>query len=74
MHHTMFTLSRTVSPLNSCSASIVAVLRATTELSSFTASSTISLLGDFLRSRMAVLKSFFSPSAAFGLQQGALES
>lgn len=31
---------------------------ATTELSSFTASSTTSLLGDFLRSMMAVLKSF----------------
>jgi hypothetical protein len=34
--------------------------RATTELSSFTASSTTSLLGLFLRSRMAVLKSFLS--------------
>lgn len=30
------------------------------ELSSLTASSTISLFGDFLRSRMAVLKSFLS--------------
>ena len=34
--------------------------RATMELSSLTASSTISRLGDFLRSRIAVLKSFLS--------------
>ena len=34
--------------------------RVTTELSSLVASSTISLLGDFLRSSMAVLKSFFT--------------
>lgn len=55
------TFSRTVSPRNSCSASIVALLRATTELSSLTASSTMSLFGLFLRSRIAVLKSFLSP-------------
>ncbi len=34
--------------------------KATMELSSLTASSTISRLGDFLRSRIAVLKSFLS--------------
>lgn len=38
--------------------------RATTELSSFTASSTTSLFGDFLRSRIAVLKSFFLEGSA----------
>jgi hypothetical protein len=43
--------------------------RATTELSSFTASSTTRRLGDFFRSRIAVLKSFFllaSAAAAWG--------
>jgi len=65
-----FPLSSTVSPLNSSSVSIVDGFRATTELSSFVASSTSSLLGDFLRSRMAVEKSFFlsapfSPAFAF---------
>ena len=54
------TFSSTVSPLKNCKASIVLMLRATTELSSLTASSTTSLFGDFLRSKMAVLKSFFS--------------
>ena len=33
-------------------------------MSSLVASSTISLLGDFLRSRMAVVKSFLGPPAA----------
>ena len=49
-----------MSPRNSCRASMVFRFRATMELSSLTASSTISLFGDFLRSRMAVLKSFLS--------------
>ena len=49
-----------MSPRNSCSVSMVLRLSATTELSSLTASSTTRRLGDFLRSRMAVLKSFFS--------------
>mmetsp|Transcript_1894 Transcript_1894/g.4711 ORF Transcript_1894/g.4711 Transcript_1894/m.4711 type:complete len:221 (+) Transcript_1894:1457-2119(+) len=52
-------LMSTVSPRKSCSASMVSVLRATTELSSLVASSTMRRLGDFLRSRMAVEKSFF---------------
>ena len=38
--------------------------RATTELSSFTASSTTRRFGDFLRSRIAVEKSRFLASAA----------
>ena len=54
------TFSRTVSPRKSCNASMVLRFRATIELSSLTASSTISRLGDFLRSRIAVLKSFLS--------------
>jgi len=37
---------------------MVLVFRVMTELSSFTASSTISRLGDFFLSNMAVLKSF----------------
>lgn len=49
-----------MSPRNSCSVSIVFRLSETTELSSLTASSTTRRLGDFLRSRMAVLKSFLS--------------
>ena len=56
------TFSRTVSPRNSCSVSIVLGCRAITVLSSLRASSTTSRLGDFLRSRMAVLKSFFGAS------------
>lgn len=39
---------------------------ATTELSSLTASSTTSLFGAFLRSRIAVEKSFFSAGALQG--------
>lgn len=54
------TFSSTVSPLNSCSFSIVFGLSETTELSSLIASSTTSLLGLFFLSRMAVLKSFLS--------------
>lgn len=55
------TLSNIVSPRKSCKVSIVLRLNATTELSSLTASSTMSLLGLFLRSKIAVLKSFLSP-------------
>jgi hypothetical protein len=51
------TFRSTVSPLKSCSFSMVLGFSATTELSSLTASSTTSLLGLFLRSKMAVLKS-----------------
>lgn len=51
------TFSRTVSPRNSCSVSMVAGFSATTELSSLMASSTYRRLAAFLRSRMAVLKS-----------------
>ena len=58
--HSSSTFKRTVSPRNNCSASIVFRFRATIELSSLTASSTISRLGDFLRSSIAVLKSFLS--------------
>lgn len=47
-----------MSPLNSWRVSMVLVFRVMTELSSFTASSTISRLGDFFLSNMAVLKSF----------------
>ena len=46
-----------MSPRNNCSSSILSWERATTELSSFTASSTISLLGLDLMRRMAVAKS-----------------
>lgn len=63
------TLRSTVSPRKSCSVSMVLRLRATTELSSLTASSTMSRLGLFLRSKIAVLKSFLS--APFWLQQTA---
>ncbi len=62
------TLSRTVSPLNSASFSIVLGLSATTELSSFTASSTTSLFGLFFLSKMAVEKSFFLSSTFTFLQ------
>ena len=48
------TLSRTVSPRKSWRVSMVVGFSATTELSSFTASSTYSRLAAFLRSRMAV--------------------
>lgn len=61
------TLRSTVSPRKSCSVSMVLRLRATTELSSLIASSTMSRLGLFLRSKIAVLKSFLSP--VFWLQQ-----
>jgi hypothetical protein len=54
------TLISTVSPRNSCNFSIVSILRATTELSSFTASSTIRRFGAFFRSKIAVEKSFFA--------------
>lgn len=55
-------LRRTVSPLKSWSFSMVAGCSETTELSSFTASSTISLLGAFFRSKMTVEKSFLLDS------------
>mmetsp|Transcript_13329 Transcript_13329/g.32440 ORF Transcript_13329/g.32440 Transcript_13329/m.32440 type:complete len:220 (+) Transcript_13329:2269-2928(+) len=51
-------LISTVSPRNSWSSSILARFSATTLLSSFTASSTTSRLGDFLRTRIAVDTSF----------------
>ncbi len=54
------TLISTVSPRNNCNFSIVSILRATTELSSFTASSTIRRFGAFFRSKIAVEKSFFA--------------
>jgi len=49
---------RIVSPRKSWSFSIVAGCKATTELSSLTASSTISLFAAFFRSKIAVEKSF----------------
>lgn len=52
------TFSSTVSPRNSCSVSMVFGWRATTELSSFTASSTTRRFGEALRCIMAVEKSF----------------
>lgn len=52
---------RIVSPRKSCSFSIVSGCIETTELSSLIASSTTSRFGDFLRSRIAVEKSFFAP-------------
>jgi hypothetical protein len=52
-----------VSPLKSCNFSIVSILRATTELSSFTASSTMRRFGDFFRSRIAVEKSLLDAPA-----------
>lgn len=52
---------RIVSPRKSCSFSMVAGFSATTELSSLTASSTTSRLGDFFLSKIAVEKSFFAP-------------
>jgi len=52
-----FPLRRTVSPRNNCSSSILLGWRATTELSSFVASSTIKRLGRFFCSRMASEKS-----------------
>lgn len=52
-----FPLRRTVSPRNNLSSSILSCERATTELSSFVASSTRSLLGRSLRRRIAVAKS-----------------
>ena len=55
------TLSKTVSPRNNWSSSMVFMLRATTLLSSFTASSTIKRLAAFLRSKIAVEKSRFVP-------------
>jgi hypothetical protein len=54
------TLMSTVSPRNNCNFSIVSILRATTELSSFTASSTMRRFGAFFRSKIAVEKSFFA--------------
>ena len=48
-----------MSPRKSCSLSMVLTLSATTELSSFTASSTTRRFGAFFRSSIAVLKSFF---------------
>ena len=51
------TLRRTVSPLKSWSSSILAMDRATTELSSLTASSTIRRLGRFFWFRIAVANS-----------------
>ena len=50
---------RIVSPRKSWSFSMVSGCMDTTELSSLTASSTISRFGDFLRSKIAVEKSFF---------------
>jgi hypothetical protein len=50
-----------------------AYLRATTELSSLVASSTIRRLGAFLRSRMAVETSFFS-SLTTGLRERGVEA
>ena len=55
------TLMRIVSPLKSCNFSIVSGCSETTELSSFTASSTTSRFGDFFRSKIAVEKSLFVP-------------
>lgn len=54
-----FPFSRTVSPLNSCSSSILAWERHTTELSSLVDSSTSSLLGRSFLRRMAVARSSF---------------
>lgn len=56
------TFSKTVSPRNNCKVSIVVGLRLITVLSSLIASSTIRRLGLFLRSKIAVEKSFFPPS------------
>jgi hypothetical protein len=53
------TLRSTVSPRKSCSFSMVSGCSATTELSSFVASSTTRRFGDFFLSRIAVEKSFF---------------
>lgn len=55
-----FPLMRTVSPRKRLFFSIVLGCSATTELSSFTASSTTRRLSFFFRSRIAVEKSFFS--------------
>ena len=55
-----FPLRSTVSPLKSSSSSIVFGFRLITEFSSFMASSTTSLLGDFFRSIIAVETSFFA--------------
>lgn len=52
---------RIVSPRKSCSFSIVLGCIATTELSSLTASSTMSRLGDFFLSKIAVEKSLLAP-------------
>jgi hypothetical protein len=49
-----FPLTRTMSPRKNWSRSMVAVERASTELSSLVASSTISLLGAFFLRRIAV--------------------
>jgi hypothetical protein len=54
------TLMSTVSPRNNCNFSMVSILSATTELSSFTASSTIRRFGAFFRSKIAVEKSLFA--------------
>jgi hypothetical protein len=51
------TLMSTLSPRNNCNFSMVPILSATTELSSFTASSTIRRFGAFFRSKIAVEKS-----------------
>jgi hypothetical protein len=59
------TLMSTVSPRNNCNFSMVSILSATTELSSFTASSTIRRFGAFFRSKIAVEKSLFA-AAGFG--------
>lgn len=56
------TFSNTVSPRNNCSVSIVVGWRLMTVLSSLIASSTINRLALFLRSRIAVEKSFLAAS------------
>jgi hypothetical protein len=59
------TFNKTVSPRNRVNLSIVFGCNPMTVLSSLRASSTTSLLGDFLRSRIAVEKSFFAPPSFF---------
>ena len=61
-----FPLSSTVSPRNSCSSSILAALKHTTELSSLVASSTTRRFGAFFLSMIPVLMSLMSAMAAFG--------
>lgn len=63
-----------MSPRNSCSVSMVLGCSATTELSSLTASSTMSRWGAFFFTRIAVLKSFFSAGLAELRREGCMHA